>query len=112
MGAEDRVIRSETKVVSIDDFMNLDEGGGYSVTVKKLTVEQGMEYYQKVQAGEQILFADMVQMLIYGVEKTPFESWDEEKVKWLDRTNRDLLMFIFEEVASFNAPLESGKKKR
>lgn len=110
MGVEDLVKRSPTCDVIINEFLDLPEGDTtkYKVVIRKLTVEEQMEIYKEYGGDEQqVSFENMVKALLHGVAEAPFDEWNEEKVRWLDKTNRDLFMAIFTEVSKFNAPLET-----
>ena len=116
MSIEDKISKADTKEIVINPFMDLDEeditnGTKYKIKIRKFTVKQQTDIWSEISGKEnQVSYDLIVKTLEYGVISTPFESWNEEKIKWLDETNRDLLMMIFQEVINFNRPLEEMKE--
>lgn len=117
MNTEDKVRRAEETEININEYMNLDdldiqEKKQYIVTIGKLTVQQQYELSELMPDTAKPTFEAMSKMLLFSVRKTPFSIWDDEKIKWLDNTNRDLLIFIFEGVVNFNLPLAQKNDKK
>jgi len=118
MNIEDKISKADTKEIVINEYMNLDEEDiknkiEYKIKIRKITVKQQTDISKGIAELENkriIPYDLIVKTLLYGVISTPFESWDEEKIKWLDETNPDILKAIFKGVLEFNLPLELKKE--
>ena len=111
MSVEAKIRKAETKDILINDYMELDEddvknGTQYKIVIRKLTVRKRYEIGNMASdSGKLPPWEALVQMLIDGVDSTPFSEWNEEKIKWLDGKSPDLVSKVFTEIAEFNRPL-------
>jgi len=111
MSIEAKIRKAETKDILINEYMELDEddiknGVQYKIVIRKLTVQKRYEIGSLASDSSNLPpWGALVQMLIDGVVSTPFNEWNEEKIKWLDGISPDLVSKIFTEVAEFNRPL-------
>ena len=113
MGIEAKIRKAETKDIPINEYMELDEDE-YKIVIRKLTMKQQFELRESIPDAQNPSYEAIVKVLKNAVVSSPFEEWNEEKIKWLDESNGDLLLHLFMEVAEFNAPLaqKNGSKSK
>ena len=114
MSVEAKIRKAETKDILINEYMELDEddiknGTQYKIVIRKLTMKQQFELRESIPDAQNPSYEAIVRVLKNAVISSPFEEWNEEKIKWLDESNGDLLLHLFMEVADFNSPLAEKK---
>lgn len=115
MSVEAKIRKAETKDILINDYLDVDEGEEFKITIRKHTVKQQMDLNDLIPDPSKPSWKTLVQILLWGVVKTPFEKWDEEKIKWLDEVgqvvnDKNLVLYLFGEILEFNRPLAVKNK--
>jgi len=75
-----------------------EDESGDEVSVKKFHMAEA--FVARMKAG-----------VVVNDEEFPFESWDEEFIREIDRLNPDLTGFISDEIVGYNRPLQKKKGK-
>jgi len=76
-----------------------DDESGDEVSVKKFHMAEA--FVARMKAG-----------VVVNDEEFPFESWDEEFIREIDRLNPDLTGFIIDTIVGYNRPLQKKKGKK
>jgi len=76
-----------------------EDESGDEVSVKKFHMAEA--FVARMKAG-----------VVVNDEEFPFESWDEEFIREIDRLNPDLTGFISDAIVEYNRPLPKKKGKK
>ena len=115
MSVEAKIRKAETKDILINEYLDVDEGEEFKITIRKHTVKQQMELRDLVPDPNKTSWDTLVKIILMSTVQTPFESWDEEKIKWLDEVGavvdgNNLIAYLFGKIMEFNRPLAVKNK--